>query len=111
MKTNIWTILFFTLLIVNFVYMTVYFSSNRNAELESKNQQIDLLKSELNETETEYIENAKQLKYMLETIIDNSTELKKYMTEYKDVAEKEFEEKLRQKIVRLDIEIEQKENK
>ncbi|MFL0122980.1 hypothetical protein V2611_14400 [Tenacibaculum maritimum] len=111
MKKNIWTILFFILLIINVAFLTIYFSYNRNAELDLKNQQIELLKSELNKSETEYIENAKQLKYMLETIVENSEELKKYMIEYKDVTDKEFEEKLRQKIVRLDIEIDEKEKK
>ncbi|MDX1943104.1 MAG: hypothetical protein SFU99_21250 [Saprospiraceae bacterium] len=108
MKRNIWIVLFFTLLIINLVFLTIYFISNRNSELESKNEQIDILKSELRKSKSEFIENAEQLKYLLETIIENSTELKKYMIEYKDVSEKDFEEKLRQKIVRLDIEIERK---
>ena len=111
MKKNIWTILFFIILIINVTFVTFYFSSNRNSELESKNQQIDLLKYELNKSEIEYIENAKQLKYMLEIIIENSEELKIYMPEYKNVNDKKFEEKLRQKIVRLDIEIDEKEEK
>ncbi|WP_291964467.1 hypothetical protein [Maribacter sp.] len=111
MKKNIWTILFFILLIINVGLLNIYFSSNKNAELDLKNQQIELLESNLNKSETEYIENAKQLKYMLETIIENSEELKKYMTEYKDVTDKEFEEKLRQKLIRLDIEINEKEKK
>jgi hypothetical protein len=42
------------------------------AKPESNNEQIALLKTELNKSESITIENAKQLKYMLETMIENS---------------------------------------
>ena len=55
----------------------------------------------------EYAENAKQLKYLLEILLDNTEELKIYMTEYQDMSSEEFEEALRKKFIKLDLKIEE----
>jgi len=101
---KLWAIAFFGLLIINigsFVYL-----NNKSTSTD-----IEFLKEENNHLRKEYIENAKQLKYLLETLIDNSEELKSYMPEYRDNSDKEFEEALRKKVVKLDLKIEQIEEK
>lgn len=108
---KIWLILFLTLLLINIVVGSIYIVTNNNEKNMQKERQIENLNNELNQRTIEYIENAKQLKYLLETILDNSEELKKYMPEYKDVDTKTFEEKLRQKVVRLNILIDDLEKK
>ena len=108
MKKLIWPILFFILLFTNVIALSVNFSTNQNEEIELKEQEIQLLKSKINEFEFKYLENAKQLKYVLESILENSAEIQKFMSEYNDVSNKDFEEKIRQKIVRLDIELTKK---
>ena len=121
MKTGkIWLILFVFLLVVNIGVGTFYFISNKeNKKLNEKKAKIEKLKEDLNKKDAKikklkenlnkrteaYIDNAKELKYLLETLLDNSKELKKYMPEYKDVDVERFEEKLRQKVVRLDMKI------
>ncbi|HCE59204.1 MAG TPA: hypothetical protein DER09_15555 [Prolixibacteraceae bacterium] len=108
---KIWLILFLILLLINIVVGSVFIASNNNEKSLQKERQIENLNNELNQRTIEYVENAKQLKYLLETILDNSDELKKYMPEYEDVDTKTFEEKLRQKVVRLNILIDDLEKK
>jgi uncharacterized membrane-anchored protein YhcB (DUF1043 family) len=100
---KIWLILFLILLLINIVVGSVYIVTNNNEKSLQKEKQIENLNNELNQRTIECVENAKQLKYLLETILDNSDELKKYMPEYEDLNTKTFEEKLRQKVVRLNI--------
>ncbi len=108
---KIWLILFLILLLINIVAGSVYIITNNNEKKMQKERQIETLNNKLNQRTTDYLENAKQLKFLLETFLDNSDELKKYMPEYKDVDTKTFEEKLRQKVVRLNILIEDLEKK
>lgn len=97
---KVWAICFFVLLAINIVSL-IYWSSQKALT------DIHSLKSENTELKREYVENAKQFKYLLETFLDNSQELKKYMSEYRDISDKEFEEALRKKVVKLDMKIEQ----
>lgn len=97
---KIWAIAFFVLLTINIgggIYL-----SNKSASTD-----IESLKIENDNLRKEYVENAKQLKYLLETLLDNSAELKSYMPEYLDNSDEEFEEALRKKVVKLDLKIEE----
>jgi len=112
MKTSkIWIFLFTTLLLINIIGLSWYFLSSRNAEFDEKTRQVEALSKKLRDTESKYLENAKEYKYLLETLLENSKELKGYMTDYKDIEDHIFEEKLRQKVVRLDILIKDLERK
>lgn len=97
---KIWAIAFFTLLIIN-IGAVIYLNNK------SSTTDIESLKTENDNLRKDYVENAKQLKYVLETLLDNSNELKSYMPEYKDNSNKEFEEALRKKVVKLDLKIEE----
>jgi uncharacterized protein YpmS len=110
-NTKIWIVLFFILLSINLLGAMFYFSSNKTAVINDKQVKIDKLNTEINKLKTEYLDNAKELKYLLGTLLENSKELKKYMPDYNDVSVAVFEEKLRQKVVRLDIKIEEVEKK
>lgn len=101
---KIWAIAFFVLLAVNIG--SLIYLNNKGATTDIKT-----LKAENADLKKEYIENAKQLKYLLETLLDNSEELKNYMPEYRDNSNKEFEESLRKKVVKLDLQIEEIEKK
>jgi uncharacterized protein YpmB len=108
MKTGkIWLILFIILLSINICFGAIYFISNKNEEKLKKDSQIEKLQNDLDVITDDYLSNAKELKYLLETLLENSKELKKYMPEYNDVDDKIYEEKLRQKVVRLQIDIEE----
>ena len=108
MKTEkIWLILFVILLSINIVIGSIYVISNKNARSLEKETQIESLKEDLNKRTKDYLENAKELKFLLETMLENSEKLKEYMPEYKDVDVETFKEKLRQKVVRLSILIEE----
>ncbi len=101
---KIWAIAFFVLLIINIgggIYL-----NNKSASTD-----IESLKIENDNLRKDYVENAKQLKYLLETLLDNSNELKSYMPEYLDNSNEEFEEALRKKVVKLDLKIEEIEKK
>jgi uncharacterized protein YpmS len=110
-NTKVWIVLFFILLSINLLGAIFYFSFNKMAVINDKQIKIDKLNTEINKLDTEYLENAKQLKYLLGTLLENSKELKKYMSDYNNISDAVFEEKLRQKIVRLDIKIEELEKK
>ena len=97
---KIWAIAFFVLLAINIG--SIIYLNNKSATTDIKS-----LKTENMELKKEYLENAKQLKYLLETLLDNSEELKKYMPEYRDNTDDEFEEALRKKVVKLDLQIEE----
>lgn len=107
---KIWLILFVILLIANIVIGSLFVITNNNEKNLQKEIQLETLQKELNSRTDEYLENAKEFKYLLETILENSNELKKYMPDYDDIDIKTFEEKLRQKVVRLDILIKDMEN-
>ena len=108
MKTEkIWLILFIILLSINISIGTIYFDLNKSDKNFEKNAQIEKLQKDLNIITSDYLSNAKELKYLLETLLENSKELKKYMPEYNDVDDIIFKEKLRQKVVRLQILIEE----
>lgn|SRR5690554_2844443 len=101
---KIWAAAFFCLLILNvggFFYL-----KNKSILLD-----VASLKTENIELREEYLKNAKQLKYILETVLDNSEELKNYMPEYESSSNIEFEDALRKKVVKLDLQIEQIEKK
>ncbi len=101
---KLWAIAFFVLVIIN-IGSLVYLKNK------SASTNIESLKVENNNLRKEYIETAKQLKYLFEAHLDNSKELKSYMPEYRDNSYNEFEEALRKKVVKLDLKIEQLEKK
>ncbi len=107
---KIWLVLFVILLIANIVIGSLFVITNKNEKNLQKEIQLETLQKELNSRTDEYLENAKEFKYLLETILENSNELKKYMLDYDDIDVNTFEEKLRQKVVRLDILIKDMEN-
>ena len=101
---KLWAIGFFVILIINIG--SIVYLNNKSASTE-----IYSLNEENNKLKKEYIENAKQLRYLLESVLDNSEELKSFIPEYRDNSDKEFEEALREKVVKLDLKIEQIEEK
>jgi hypothetical protein len=109
-NNKIWFILFIILLLINISVGFLYILSEKsNDELECK-QRITELEDVLDKRTEGYLGNARELKYLLETLLNNAKELKQYMPEYKNIDVQTFKEKLRQKIVRLEIKIEELEN-
>ena len=102
-KNRIWFILFIILLIINIIGTYIYLSINSTSQINEKDILIKQLKEELISIKSDYISNAKELKYLLEALLENSDELQAYLPEYKEINKDIFEEKLRQKIVKLDI--------
>jgi hypothetical protein len=103
-NSKVWAIAFFILLIVNI-------GAILSINISNKSKNIRTLEFEKTELKTNYINNAKELKYLLETLLNNSSKLKKYMPEYSNKSDKEFEEALRKKVIKLDLKIEELESK
>ncbi len=101
---KLWAIGFFVILIINIGSLVYLNNKSASTEIESLNKENNNLKKE-------YIENAKQLRYLLESLLDNSEELKSFIPEYRNNSDKEFEEALREKVVKLELKIEQIEEK
>ncbi|WP_421946378.1 hypothetical protein [Phaeodactylibacter xiamenensis] len=103
-NSNSWAIAFFILLIINVVGL-VYLSSRKASA------DIRLLKEENHKLRIDFVENAEELKYLLDLLLESSDELKDYMPEYKDISDEEFEEALRKKVVKLNLRIEEVERR
>jgi Tfp pilus assembly protein PilO len=88
---KLWAIAFIVLLVINIGSLVYLNYKDTSTNIES-------LKEENKNLKQEYIGNAKQLKYVLETLLDNSEELKSYMPEYRNKSNKEFEKALRKKL-------------
>ena len=101
---KLWAIGFFVILIINIGSLVYLNNKSASTEIESLNKENNNLKKE-------FIENAKQLRYLLESLLDNSEELKSLIPEYRNNSDKEFEEALREKVVKLELKIEQIEEK
>jgi hypothetical protein len=101
---KLWAIGFFVILIINIGSLVYLNNKSASTEIESLNKENNNLKKE-------YIENAKQLRYLLESLLENSEELKSFIPEYRNNSDKEFEEALREKVVKLELKIEQIEEK